>query len=405
MKRTILYIAGLSLLLAAGPVHAELTNKNLPDREGVKLGHSIFHAAYKQEEQFDSNIFLTDSDTKFDTVTLLNPSFGIDLPLRDNIISADYDCDLNFFGKYQKQDHIDHRGRALAEFNFTDYKFITKDVYRHFTDRSGSENTARVKRQTNEFKTDVSAEFELLGFDVGYINRIEDYLSNEIIYQSLTYEDKSTVMNIVTAQASYRFMPKTLFLLESDLGFVHYYNSSASPDSWYNETVAGIKGEWFKKINVNFYAGFRYQDYDKSDIIDSKDFIGPVLRGGFDYYVTDDDTLGVRLERSIYESTYNNMNYYNVNLLSIDYIHKFSEKLSVTASGLYQINLYPGQSTENGVTAKRYDNFFGGGCGVRYDIRKWLSVEAKYEYKQRLSRFDVFDYIDNLVTLRGTVGF
>jgi len=111
------------------------------------------------------------------------------------------------------------------------------------------------------------------------------------------------------------------------------------------------------------------------------------------------------LKRAIYESTFQNLNYYNVNYVGLDYRHYFNKKLLASAFGYYQINLYPSSATVGGVNDKRYDQFFGGGAEIRYDIRKWISVKARYDYKQRKSRFGTFNYIDNLVTLTGTIGF
>jgi len=38
-------------------------------------------------------------------------------------------------------------------------------------------------------------------------------------------------------------------------------------------------------------------------------------------------------------------------------------------------------------------------------VQKWLSFDAKYRYTQRISKFEIFDYFDNIVTIGGTVGF
>jgi len=38
-------------------------------------------------------------------------------------------------------------------------------------------------------------------------------------------------------------------------------------------------------------------------------------------------------------------------------------------------------------------------------MRRWISVEAKYEYRLKSSNFDTYDFKDNLVTIRGTAGF
>ncbi|MCX5667398.1 MAG: hypothetical protein NTY34_03690 [Candidatus Omnitrophica bacterium] len=60
---------------------------------------------------------------------------------------------------------------------------------------------------------------------------------------------------------------------------------------------------------------------------------------------------------------------------------------------------------ENGVTAKRYDNYCSGGASLRYDIRKWVSVEIRQEYTQKASKFDIFDFVDNVTSIKGTIGF
>jgi len=67
--------------------------------------------------------------------------------------------------------------------------------------------------------------------------------------------------------------------------------------------------------------------------------------------------------------------------------------------------MYPGATVEDGVTDKRYDNFYEGGALVRYDVRKWASLELKYEYTQRASRFSTYDYVNNRIIFSGTGGF
>ena len=396
----------LFLLAYCTIASAQLTSEDLPDREGFRFKDLLFHSALAVEEQLDTNIFLQDSDTKLDLITVLNPSIGLEIPLRDNRISLDYDVGVFLYATNHNQNHVDQRVRGLAEFNLADYKVTVDDEFNIFTLRASDENSNRVKRNINDLRAGVEAQFELLGFDVGYTNRLEMYGSpDDPTFGPITYEDRDRMSNAIDATVSYRFLPKTKLLLENDLGLITYYNSAQVPDSFYDEVVLGILGEWFPRMDVNFKAGIRFQGYDNSDLIANKAYIGPVFRGGFDYDVTDDDTVVLDLQRTVYESIYANMNYYTVNLIGVKYEHRFSDKISANAFGSYQVNFYPSETTENGVTAKRDDNFFTGGASLRYDIRKWLSCQAKYEYKQRISRFDIFDYIDHLITVRGVVGF
>jgi hypothetical protein len=127
--------------------------------------------------------------------------------------------------------------------------------------------------------------------------------------------------------------------------------------------------------------------------------------GGFDYLVTKKDTVNVSLERGVYESLYSNMNYLEANIVAMKYTHKFNNKMLVRAYGSYQLNLYPTATNESGVTDKRYDNIYNFGCLGRYDIRRWLSAELRYDYTQKSSRFAIYNYADHRISLSGTAGF
>ncbi|MCX5666926.1 MAG: hypothetical protein NTY34_01235, partial [Candidatus Omnitrophica bacterium] len=228
-----------SIFISSGISHARLTNKELLDRTGLKLSNynnARAHAAFTVEEQIDTNIFLDNTDRKLDSITILEPSVGLDLPFGENSLSADYDVGIYLYGKYIDQGHVDQRARALAEFNLNDYKVTSKDTFRIFTSRASNEVSQRIKQEINTFRTGVEAQFEKLIFDAGYTNLWEAYESDQIFYESLMYKDKDRFTNRVDMTASYRVLPKTYLLIENDLGFVHYYNSSEVPGSWYDET-------------------------------------------------------------------------------------------------------------------------------------------------------------------------
>lgn len=408
-RSVIFFIVFISAFV--GVSSAELTNPDLPNREGIKIGDSnmLLHSAFRTKEMLDTNIYLDNTDRKFDSITAMAGQVGFEIPFGDNSFSADYVIEQFLYGTYHEENHTDHRVRGLLEFNLTDYVVTVKDNFNRFTNRASNEDSVRLKQENNEFRAGVEAHFERLGFDVGYNNLITYYDSNDAsditAGQMTTYRDKSYMTNLIDMTVSYKFMPKTYFLFENDLGFIDYYNSSLPPNSYFDETLVGVKGQWFSKSNINLKAGFRYQSYDKSDIYADKDYVGAVIRGGFDYTPTDRDIVVISLERSVRESTYANMNYYNLNMAGFTYRHNFNDKLSFNLSGVYQLNLYPSESTENGETAKRNDNYYIAGAGIRYDMRKWISFEARYDFTNKTSTFDIFDYVDNVASIRGTVGF
>ena len=407
MNRYVLpvYIA-LYFLCAASGVFAQLTNTDLPNRNGIKIGEIKGHSALRVTEQFDSNIFLSNTNRQADAITVISPSAGVEIPFRDSSISADYQTDIWFYGTYNSQNHMDQYVRALVEMPLKDFIVTVKDSFSIVTSRADNENSARIRQNNNDMRAGIAAKFDLLEFDAGYTNRLETYASNDfIIAPNITYEDKNRFNNIFDATVSYRFMPKTSLFLENLLGFIDYYLCGQVPNSIYDQAALGIKGEWFKKADVNFKAGFRYQGYDSSDIIADKAYTGAIIGGGMNYRPTDEDAFALNLLRTVYESTYANMNYYITNFAGLAYTHRFTDKLSGGLFGSYELHQYPSESSENGLTAKRHDNYYVAGLSLRYDMRKWVSFEARYQFKDRISNFDTYDYFDNLATVRGTVGF
>ncbi len=399
--------AVLFFFLLSGTSYAQLTDPNLPDRTGFKtISNVTLHGAFKTQEQIDTNIFLANTNRIVDSVTILSPLAGIEIPSHNANLSADYMTDIFMYGLHHEQDHVDQRLRGIAEIIFAEvYKFTVNDIYRIFTDRASTENSIRLKQQVNEIRGGVSAEFNRLALGAGYTNRLEMNNSTDPFIGTLTYEDKDRDINIIDTSVSYRFWPKTAAVLENDLGFVHYFNTSQVPGSYYDEVLMGFKGEWFAKGNINFKAGFKYQNYDQSSVIADKNYIGPVMKGGFDYAPTPNDALIFEFDREIYESLYANMNYYTQNFFGFNWRHNFSPKIYSNVFASYQLHLYPSETTQNGETAKRFDNYYRAGASLKYDIRKWLALEARYEYVNRDSRFDIFNYVDHQMTVSGTIGF
>ena len=395
------------LFLLTGTSYAQLTNQDLPDRTGIKVvSNSMLHGAFKTSETIDTNIFLANTDRRIDSITVFSPSCGLEIPSHNSTFSADYLADIFMYGVNHEEDYVNQRMRGLAEIIFADfYKLSVKDTFRMFTDRAANENSLRLKENTNDFRGGVSAEFNRLMVDVGYINQLQTYDSTDPFLGQLTYQDKDYDVNAFETIVSYKFWPKTAVVAQNNLGFIHYVNSSQVPGSYYDEALVGFKGEWFARANVNFKAGFKYEKYQDSNVIAHKDYIGAVMKGGFDYSPTPNDGLVFEFDREIYESLYMTNNYYIANLLGVNWKHNFTPKIYSVLSTAYQLHQYPSETTENGITQKRHDNFYQAGTSLKYDLRKWISLEAKYEFTDKISNFDFYNYIDNAVTVSGTIGF
>lgn len=399
----ILPLAVIAVLALAGISFAEIFNPELPGREGVKFGEIVVHSALTTAAKYESNVFLSDTDEKSDMITVINPSFGIEVPLRDNSISVEYDAFINEYSDHSSENHTDHKVNARAKIELTDYTIDITDLFNRFTTRRESETSVRLREQTNDARIGISAQFDQLGFEAGYTNKVQDYRSNTVIFGPLTYDDRDYMAHIIDLTASYRFLPKTSVLLETDLGAIDYDNS-LSPNAEFVELLAGLRGEPHENLTVNLRAGVKHQEYDQSSLLNDENFTGFVARGGIDYDITEDDRLSVSVERGIYESVYLNMNYYTLNSIGLNYRHDFNRKLSGRLFGSYQFNDYPDESTVAGETKTRKDDYYSGGAGLTYNIREWLTSGLEYSYTQRDSNFGTYDYKDHVVMFRITIG-
>jgi len=398
-------------LAAKDPDRRGFISNDLPYREGLVIeDYFILHAAIKTEVKFASNVFYANEDEKRETITVLTPSVGIEIPMQDSQFSLEYDAPLGFFNRYTEQNYTNHRVRSLLEIDLTDYEFIFYDTYRRFTNIAGHDDELgssgrRTREERNLFGLAVSAEFDQLEYKVGYENNVRKFLGkNQIISDGLEYTDYNHMYNQVDVEVGYKLFPKTTVLAEVVAGHL-YYRSDFVPSSYYTEALLGFKGEWFNKLVFDVRGGVKYQDYGKSDRIINKDYIDFVARGNVSYKATDDDVIRLGYIRTNHDSIYENMAYYESNFVSLDYTHRFNDKLTGNVFASWQLMQYPHDTTVDGDRAKRYDNIYSIGPILRYDINKWVSLQAGYEYRRRRSRFDSFDYQNHVTKLQITAGF
>lgn len=396
----------LILACSSNFLYAQMLTTYLPSSNGIKLGSSRtrLHLGLNTSVVREDNIFWTRSNLKSDWITSLKPMVGLAIPLYEHRFVLDYNLSQYLYGNYSSQNHMDHTAKAMLEMNFTDYRFKLEEYYNRFTNRSSTEDSDQIRQENNNIRVDISTmRMNRLGFDIAYNNRVVRYLTDATITGNLRYKDRNRMYHIAEMQYLYRLAPKTTVLLETDLGLIRY-DSALSSNSYYLEGLLGAKGNITNKITLDLRAGYRYQNYENSDLVFSDNFSSPVFRGWINFKMSKDDLLTLSVEKTAYESTYRTMNYYDSVFGKIVYKHDFSHKWSLSPYILYQFNSYPEDSTELGETKKRHDNFLITGMSLSYLMQDWIAFKLAYDYRSRSSNFEIFSYKDNLFTFSATVG-
>lgn len=375
--------------------------------KGLKIGDKVtLRPMSRFQMQYDSNVFLTNDDEKGDWVATWDIGAEAEMKMGDVNLLAGYVFDMNRFFEYSNQDSYNHTAIAKADWELTNFDIVVGNKFKKFSDRSGTEDTRRIARRKNVLSADlITTRLEKIGFDTGYDFIIEDYTSDDLLTirgQNVTYRDaESRDEHVFREEFTHKTFPKTSLLAEVDGGLIDYDNDYRS-DSYFVQGLAGLKGEVFKESVATLKVGYRYQDYDQEFY---KDFSGIVLRGDIAKKFGEKNTVSLTAERSVEESVYDDMNYYVLNHIGLGYVYQHNDKLSAHFAGSFQRNQYPTETTEDGVTAKRHDNIYVGACGLRYDIRQWLTTAVSYQFMERDSRFDTFNYVDHLFSWSVAVQF
>ncbi len=384
-----------------------LDDPDLPNRSGfkTKIDHIVAHGAVSSGLTFDPNIYLNEGHHTYDMIYVENQSAGVEIPFKNHKLSLDYGITENIFERFPLNNHIDTRARGLLDLELSDYRITIGETYKTFTDLPGTQNQSRLKQDSSNMRAGIRHETDKFGFDIGYSHLFHNYDNDDSIFGPLTNRDRSSATDIMDATYAYRFFPKMAITLEDDYGDSNFVSSN-SPNYFFNDVLLGLRGDlWRNKLSTNLQLGYRYEGLTSSPVM----FHGPastfIYRGGFKYTFSDRNILDLNLERTVNDSTYQNLPYYKSDFVGLGFTHVFTRKISARANASYQRNSYPADTTEQGETYKRRDDSGDVGLTLRYDIQRWLSAEVGYEYKKAVSNFKIYGYDDNIATLKVTAGF
>ncbi len=292
------------------------------------------------------------------------------------------------------QSRVDHAFLASADLKFSnDVALKISDNFQKTADPPNSELTGLEKRIRNVSEVVVGYVMDKISCDLGYQNIRDDY-------NTLNNLDKYG--HVITATVYYAVSPKTSVLGEYSFGETIYDNSSTNSDSLYHEYRLGVKGDIAPKLTGTAKAGYRTTDYKDAG---KANFTGFTVFLNLAYNIQQRTVINVSAERSTEDSTYSTNSYFEYNKIGLKIDHELLDRLFLMSDAYFQFNKYPEQTTEGSVTDKREDTLWSEAVGLRYEIKDWVSLETKYEYKQRDSEFSTFDYKDNRFTTKVNLTF
>ena len=337
-------------------------------------------------KEYDDNIYLSRTDKKHDWIITLQPGFVIQPTLTQHKFALDYLADLNFFDDYDDENNFNHTTNAALQLNFNKVRLDVVNMFHYFSDRAGSEDTDRIGRTQEYLWPSVIFNFNKLDLLLGYNYRQEKYRTDAAIGsfqgQALTYKDLERDEHEGAIEAVLKLWPKTMLLLSFDSGIIEHDTGQKS-DSDYYDFLVGLRGQPTAKSVAEARIGFRKQDYEDYD----DDFKSIVFDGSWIEKFTSRDSLRFDFKRITNDTIFQDNAYYESTYLGADFQHGFTERLYGNIGVSYQLNEYPTETTLDGLTAHREDDFWSSGVGLRYEFPKWYVLDVKYQYRLRDSNF------------------
>ena len=365
---------------------------------------SWFKPVFGVKEEFDDNIFLTGSDESSDWVTTIAAGLNFEPRLNRHELTASYIVDFEMFADNSDQNNTNQTVDAEGTLNFNNWRVEANTLLRHFENRTGSEDTARVPRTNDITNVKLIYAFNKLDIGLNYAYRLENYRSDNGVGtyagQALTYQDLDSNEHSGEAELAFQFWPKTELLFSGRSGALTYDTGKKS-DSKYYDFLAGLRGQFFARGEIEGKIGYRAQNYEDS----SQDFDSVIFRASLVEKFNDKDTLTIDFDRTSHSTIYQQNAYFKSTNVVGKFAHVFNNRVTGRATGAFWFNKYPTETTEDTKTDKREDTLWEIGTGVSYKLPRRGTVDLDYIYTEKSSNFQTYDYKDNRVSLAFKVEF
>lgn len=368
-----------------------------PEQE-IKVGILKLHPSFVSSIEYDDNIRLDRTDDVDDVIFTEKPGLIGEMKLGDHRVEAGYGVELLQFAKTQEENATNHLAHGLLELNANDFHLTVSDTMESSVSRLFNEANARAHLFINTVEILGRYDRPMWALEGGWTHNTIDQKTD--IFNNGDYGE-----DILAILGGYKISPKTLLLLETDVGLVNYDHNVGRADHTYWQLFTGLRGELTPKITSTAKIGFQTRQFSDIASVEPDDADAIVADIDVLFAPSVSDVVRLGYVRTLRTSTFGSNNFYRQDKLSASYRKRFARKWLLTPRVAWQFNDYPEFGTSGGVTKQRDDHFIQLGAGLRYEIQEWLSSGVAYNFRNRNSNINPLDYENNRFTFDVTVAF
>lgn len=385
-------------------------------------GHAVMEVTPRVSAgvEYTDNVRLAPDNTESDTITTVTPGITLDLSGRPAGLTLSYDPSYVNYADGTYEDYWRHLATGSGWWQpVKGIRFTVADTFLK-TEDPISDDDLTVRRTRNPYTRNTATarmDHQFGDDNRAYLDGLYTYLENEDPgiedserfggsagvaywfnvrwgldldgeYYRGEYEESEDFSDLVgRLRLNHRFNPHFTGYVGYAQTF-HDYDDDSDDYQIYDGSI-GFDYAISKTMDWGMSVHYFVRDFDDSkdqsetpvNINLSKQFQRGSLsldgEGGYNYTTTSAENLGYYI-------------YYQGGL-SADYT--FTRRLSGDVNALYAYRDYQDTLPE------REDDVFRAGCGLSFQLLKWLSLRAGYLYRTVDSTDDVNDYAENRVSL------
>lgn len=394
------------------PEDAKMTESG--DLLGGNGGYIHINALVQGE--YTDNVFNVDRNKTTNFLTTLSPAIWFTLPRKKDIpvnIAAnntsagglaqqlkDYQgtdryqayalggLDFEMYSTDSDLNTVKGIGEGMLRYNMRGgLSLMAVDRYTHGADRFDVGTTAGV---VNKFDSNIA----VATVDWLFTEKLRgkfDYSNFYLSYDNDSDTFKDRIDNAFDLYGYFNFSVKTAFFLQGKFVDVQYDTATAN-DNQQNFVFGGIKWDTTEKISLMAKAGVQNRKFENSELSTTKrdDYSGLALDLQAVYKFTEKAKISLDIYRADEETDSTDASGKTVFGASLGYDQKFTDKISGSFAAKFEDAKY-----EQLIPLDRDDTTFSLRPAAQYLFREWLMGEVSYQFEQRDSTDDLFDFQTN----------
>jgi len=361
------FVVGVSSASAAEPA-------------GVKLGGAMLYPALNYSLQHDDNITSAETNRIKSWISVINPGLLLEAKSGANVYGLTYDLVRGQYHSSKNDNYTDHLISLMAHVEPSSRLYSDINIYHNRThDPRGStfSGTAAAAAQVAPDKWHETSGDLLIG-----IGSMQSMMRVELMgsYGNKRYDTNRAVtasrdLNTFTGGGTFFFQvkPKTSLLLEAKYKRFDYLLKLPDLDSNDQYYYAGITWEATAKTTGTIKLGAQRKNFKDTA---KSDFSGFGWEANIDWEPLSYSTVSLGTS-SLPNETDGTGSYIKSRDVNMQWNHEWSSRVSHDLHGSYTRNTYVG--------ATRRDTLTAVGLMLNYELQRWLTAGAGYDYSRRTS--------------------